>query len=276
MLFVNSILKSGIMIAATLLSLSLWAQPMDTTAFNKSDIRVVNKDIFYPGEELNYVLHYGIINAGEATLKVEKSDYKGFDNRPVWKVVGTGKSVGAFNWFFKVRDRYESYIDAKGVFPFAFVRRVDEGGFKINQDYIFKPEEQTVDNGKGKTFSTEKYAQDMISAFYYARTLDVDNAEIGQIFTIPSFVDDENFPLKIKYIGKEEVDGKAGEFRCLKFVPVLQKGRIFKDEEDLVVYVTDDKNKVPVLIQASVLVGSIKMELTSYAGLRNKVAVVKD
>lgn len=279
MLFVNSIGKSLIMIAATLLSLSLLAQPVnkpiDSIPFPK-EVRNINNHVFKVGEELKYILHYGIINAGEATLRVEQTDHKGIADRNVVRVVGIGKSIGAFNWFFKVRDRYESYIDEKGAFPLAFVRRVNEGGYKINQDYIFHPKKKLVDNGSGKTFYTPAYVQDMFSAFYYARTLDMQNAEVGQIFTIESFVDDELFPLKIKYIGKDVVEGKAGKFNCLKFVPVVQKGRIFKDEEDLVVYVTDDKNKIPVLAQASVLVGSIKMELTDYKGLANPIALVKD
>lgn len=225
------------------------------------------------GEELNYVLHYGLVNAGEATLTVASTEKTLFD-RPLLHVIGTGRSVGAFNWFYKVRDRYESYIDKQGAFPWIFVRRVNEGGYKINQDYKFYQHQKKVDNGKNKVFDTPNYVQDMLSAFYYARTLDFQQAKPGDIFEIPAFVDDEIWPLRIKYLGKEEISVRTGKYKCLKFVPVVQKGRIFKDEEDLNVYITDDKNKIPVLVQAKVLVGSIKMELTEYSGLANPVAKI--
>ena len=221
-------------------------------------LRKLEINAYKPGEQLEYVLHYGIVNAGVATLSVEETD-KEIYGRKLLHVVGEGKSVGAFNWFYKVRDRYESYIDSKGAFPWVFIRRVDEGGFKINQDYKFYQQQRQVDNGKGQTFEVPTYVQDMLSAFYYARTIDFQRANVGDIFTIMAFVDDEVWPLKIKYLGKDEINVKGGKFRCLKFVPVVQKGRIFKDEDDLNVWITDDKNKIPVLAQAKVLVGSIKM-----------------
>lgn len=243
---------------------SQYKNPADT-------LRSMPITAYSAGEKLEYVLHYGIVNAGIATLEV-KSTNKKLLNRELLQVVGTGKSVGAFNWFFKVRDRYESYIDKQGAFPWIFVRRVDEGGYKINQDYSFYQHQGKVDNGKNKQFDVPVYTQDMLSAFYYARTINFDTAKVGDIFTIQAFVDDELWPLKIKYMGKDEVDIRNGKFRCLRFVPVVQKGRIFKNDEDLSVWISDDKNKIPVLVQAKVLVGSIKMELTDYSGLANPIA----
>src|SRR5690606_10376289 len=109
--------------------------------------------------------------------------------------------------------------------------------------------------------------QDMISAFYYARTIDFSTAKPGDIFTIETFMDDELWPLRMKYVGKETIKLRNGKFRCLKFQPAVQEGRIFKGNDDLNVWVTDDGNRIPVLAQAKVLVGSIKMELTAYEGL---------
>ncbi|WP_170226955.1 DUF3108 domain-containing protein [Luteibaculum oceani] len=225
------------------------------------------------GEELDYVLHYGLVNAGVAKLKVEATDRTVY-GRPLLHLVGTGRSVGAFNWFFKVRDRYESYLDANGAFPWIFIRRVNEGGYEINQDYKFYQHQQKVETGKHKVFDIPEYTQDMLSAFYYARTLNFDTAKIGDVFTIPAFVDDEYWPLKIKYLGSDVVSIRNGKFKCRKFVPVVQKGRIFKDEEDLNVWITADKNNIPVLIQAKVLVGSIKMELTDYKGLAAPISKI--
>ena len=116
----------------------------------------------------------------------------------------------------------------------------------------------------------------MLSAFYYARCIDYSIAKEGDVFTINGFVDKEVFPIKIRYVGKETIDSDIGKVRCLKFRPILQKGRIFKREEDLNVWITDDKNHIPVRAQAKILVGSIKMDLESYAGLANPLALDKD
>lgn len=256
------------------------------TAYNRFDfiksndnnkntvLRTINSKAFKPGEVLKYRLHYGFVDAGTATLQVDKCD-RTIDGRTIYHIIGTGKTRGAFDWFFKVRDRYETYIDAQGVFPWLFIRRVNEGGYIINQDYKFFQREQKVNTDKGKTYNVPKNIQDMLSAFYYARTIDFSHANKGDIFTINAFVDSKVYPLKIKYMGKSTAKVNGVKYRCIKFHPVVQKGRIFKDEDDLNVWITDDKNKIPVLAQAKVLVGSIKMELADYKNLANPVSIVK-
>jgi hypothetical protein len=112
----------------------------------------------------------------------------------------------------------------------------------------------------------------MISAFYYARTLNFDTAQFGDVYEIPAFVDNEIFYLKLKFVGREIVKLRKGKFKCLKFNPVVQEGRIFKADEDLIVWVSDDQNKIPLLAENKILVGSIKMELTDYEGLAHKIA----
>jgi hypothetical protein len=241
---------------------------------SNKELRKIQHNIFKPGEKLEYLVHYGFIDAGTASIELvdEKRTISG---RSVYRVIGIGETKWTFDWFFKVRDRYETYIDVDGVFPWLFIRRVDEGGYIINQDYKFNPLKNQVDNGKGKIFDTPDYVQDMVSAFYYARTLDMRNAKPGDVFTIDSFVDNEVYPAQIRYVGTETISIKNGKYRCLKFNPVVQKGRIFKKEEDLRVYITDDENKIPVLLEAKILVGSVKMELTNYKGLANPIAKIK-
>jgi hypothetical protein len=254
-------------VANSYASQGVFQQQNDATVFRKQ-----KNNAFEPGEALTYRLHYGAIDAGEAKLTVKTTDKK-VNGRDMWHVVGEGRSLGAFDWFFKVRDRYESYIDKDGVFPWLFVRRVNEGGFEINQDYTFYQHKKKVNTGQ-KEFEVPAFVQDMISAFYYARTIDFSNAKVGDIFTVETFLDDELFPLQIKYVGKETIKTRTGKYRCMKFRPVVQKGRIFKSEEDLNVWITDDGNKIPILAKAKILVGSIKMELTKTEGLKNEMAKV--
>ncbi|MBA3901780.1 MAG: DUF3108 domain-containing protein [Bacteroidetes bacterium] len=241
---------------------------------SNKELRKIDHNAFKAGEKLEWVVRYGYIEAGTASIELIEEDTK-ILGRKVLHAIGIGETKGAFDWFFKVRDRYETYFDAEGVFPWLFVRRVDEGGYLINQDYRFHQNKNMVDNGKGKTFETPDYVQDMISAVYFARTLDLSNTKPGDVITMPAFVDNKVWPAKVRFIGKETIKTKTGKYKCLKFNPVIQQGRIFKDESDMTVYITDDENKIPILVEAKIMVGSVKMELISYEGLANPLAKVK-
>lgn len=233
----------------------------------------VYNSAFKTGEYLRFRLAYGLVDAGEAELTVHTSPKK-FQGREAYHIVGKGRTLGAFNWFYKVDDTYETYFDKKGSFPWEFVRDIKEGSYTKFQNYKFHQDRAAVSTNKGDTFGILAFAQDMLSSFYFARTLDFTGIEEGDIFTIPTFVDEENYPLKIKFIGRETLKSRTGKYRCLKFVPVLQEGRVFKDEEDMIVWITDDANKIPVLAKAKIMVGSIKMELAEYKNLRNPLAKV--
>ena len=235
------------------------------------DLPTMPNTAFKEGEVLTYRLHYGIMDAGIAILEV-KPNIMEVSGRKVYHVVGNGFSKGTFDWFFKVRDRYETFIDKDAMVPWMFVRRIDEGGFKASQDYVFNHYTKKVDVGGGEKYDVPSGIQDMLSAFYAARNLDFSNAKEGDVFTVNSFVDKELWPLKVRYVGKEVIDTEIGKYRCLKFRPIVQKGRIFKSEEDLSVWITDDKNHIPVAAQAKILVGSIKLDITGASGLANEAA----
>lgn len=265
----------ALVIMITQSAMSQSSKPVKVNINNLPQFSLRNKSntAFKPGERLEYRLHYGIVDAATAVIRVDPQVTK-INNRDVYHVIGEGTTVSTFDMFFKVRDKYESYIDKQGMFPHKFVRNVDEGGYKIQQDYTFYPAKRAYKNQKGEGYMTPEFVQDMMSAFYYARNLDFTNAKKGDIFKITCVVDDEIFPLKIKYMGKETIETDAGTFYAIKFAPVIQKGRIFKKEEDLSVWISDDKNHIPLMASAKIMVGSIKMELKKYSGLANPVAKV--
>lgn len=231
-------------------------------------------EAFKEGEILTYRLHYGIIDAGVAVLEV-KPEVMDVAGRKVYHIVGNGYSKGSFDWFFRVRDRYETYMDKDAMLPWMFVRRVNEGGYIINEDYKFNHYTNKVDVGREDKVDVPQGTQDMISAFYAARNLDLSNAKEGDVFTINSIVDKELFPLKIRYVGKEKIDCDLGTFNCVKFRPIVQKGRVFKKEEDLNVWITDDKNHVPLRAQAKLVIGSVKLDIVSAKNLANPTSEVK-
>ena len=228
--------------------------------------RTVPHKSFQRGEKLTYRIHYGFVEAVEATLEITQENKK-FNDRNSLHVVGQGRSKGTFDFFFKVRDRYETYLDEQALMPWQFVRRIDEGGFKASQDYFFNHYQHKVNLGNNKMLDIVAYTQDMVSGFYLARTFDLGNATPGQKFTVPTVVDGEMYQLQIKFLGKEVINSAWGKIRCLKFVPVLQKGRIFKHEEDMLVWLSDDANHIPIRAKANILFGSIKLDLSDYKGI---------
>ena len=237
-------------------------------------LRTVKNEAFKPGEILKFRIHYGFLDAGEATLEVKPS-LTTVGGRACYDVVGTGATVGAFSWFFKVRDRYESIIDRDAMIPWLFYRRVNEGGYIINQNISFNHYQDSAKSEK-KTISIPEYTQDLVSAFYFARTLDFSSAKEGDLFPMTGYLDDGLIPLNIKYIGKEDIKTKKGVFHCIKFRPLLLEGRVFKEAEGMTVWVSDDKNRIPIRVQSEILVGSIKMDLADYENLANTPALVKD
>ncbi len=236
-------------------------------------LRTVKNEAFQRGEILKFRIHYGFLDAGEAILEV-KQDTRTFAGRDCYHVVGTGRTLGAFDWFFKVRDRYESVIDEHSMIPWLFIRRVDEGGYKINQNVSFNHYKDSATSEKA-TIAIPENTQDLVSAFYYARTIDFTNAKEGDQFAITGYLDDATIPLNLKFLGREEVKTKKGTFRCIKLRPMLQEGRVFKEQEDMTVWVSDDKNRIPIRVQTNILIGSIKMDLTDYENLLNAPAIVK-
>jgi hypothetical protein len=260
-------------LALCLTSLQAHNGKVDSAEHHMYALHRVNYPVFKKGEKLEYLIHYGFIDAGIATIEVKNENHK-LHGRDVLHVAGTGISKGAFDWFFKVRDYYNSYIDSEHAYPYVFNRDVNEGGYKFKQKYEFLQDENKVKTHKDKVHDVPSGILDMLSAYYFARTIDISKYKVGDVIVLQAFVDEEIEPLKIRYVGKETITTKSGKFRCLKFQPIVQKGRIFNDPEDLTVYITDDKNKVPVMAKANILVGSLKMQLINYEGLSYPLAKV--
>tara|TARA_B100000768_G_C11245895_1_gene361744 strand:- start:41 stop:868 length:828 start_codon:yes stop_codon:yes gene_type:complete len=240
-------------------------------------IRKLQQTAFKKGEFLRYDVSYGYFDAAKATLEVADVS-KVINGRNTFHIVGRGKSAGALNWFFKVEDRYETYIDEEAILPWKFVRHVREGGYELDRDIRFDQymNKATVSQNGDKDYNVEPNTQDLLSAFYYARTLDMQDAEIGQEFVVNTFFDREMYPLKFKFLGPEAVQTDLGTFNCLKFRPMVEKGRVFKEEEDMTLWVSDDANKVPIRVKSDLLVGSIEMDLVEYKNLVRPLNKVKD
>ena len=175
------------------------------------------------------------------------------NGRPLMKAVG-GPQPGRLQPVLQGGRLLRERLDKQGVFPWAFVRRVSEGGYEFSQDYVYLQHRHQVKTQKEQTHEVPAHVQDMLSAFYYARTLDYANAEPGDEFAIQTFLDDELWPLRMKFIGRETIKLRNGKVPLHEVPAHRAGGRIFKTNDDLNVWVTDDGNRIPVLAKAKVLV----------------------
>lgn len=219
-------------------------------------------------ETLVYRIHYGILNAGRATLTTKLLDYKG---QPHLYVRGYGETTGAVKAFFKVEDVYESFINKKTGLPSFYVRNVKEGNYRQHLETVFNHDNHTLvltdkktpANGS-KVINSVKGVQDMLSCFYYLRSRTTEELKIGNTIKMNVWIDDEMFPFQVRIAGKEMVKTKYGKIECLKIIPRVMSGRVFKDKEGVTLWVTNDKNHIPVAIKAELAVGSLKASLEDY------------
>ncbi|MEY8849913.1 DUF3108 domain-containing protein [Psychroserpens sp. XS_ASV72] len=235
---------------------------------------------YQEGEWFRFEMSYSnFLKAGNATLEVKESV---LDGKPVYHVVGKGWTTGAIKWFFKVRDRYESYIDKETGMPYKFIRKINEGGHTkdIEIDFDHEKRQAFVDDKKHKTqktIATEKDVQDMVSAFYYLRNnYDTDNIREGEVVTLNMFFDEENYNFRLKFLGRETIDTEFGKVKTLKFRPYVMAGRVFKEQESLTLWVSADDNKIPLKIKADLAVGSLQANLEAFKGLKHSFQVQFD
>ncbi len=228
------------------------------------------------GENISFRIHYGFLTAGNATLSTTKTSYKG---QPAFYVRGVGKTSGAAKAFFKVEDVYESYINDKKE-PLYYVRNVSEGSYTQHLQSTFNPGNNTLvlvdkkhTDRPAKTVKVPNDVQDILSCFYYLRS--VDNLKVGSVLKMNVWIDDELFPFQLKVVGTEKVSTKFGKVNCLKIIPSVISGRVFKAKEGVTMWVTNDQNRVPVLIKAELAVGSLKASIDSYSNVKYPIKFEK-
>ncbi len=237
---------------------------------------------FQVGEKITYQVvynwHFIWLNAGRVEFEVKKTK---FLDRDVYYFDAYGKTFKAYDFFFKVRDRFESYVDMKTLRPLWFERDTYEGGYAVHNRYIFDHRNKIIfsfTENSNKPFLLDTLPLpdctfDVLSLTYYCRNLDFSGLKVNDTIPVSVIIDNELFNLYVRYLGKEVIETREGDkYKCIKFSALLVEGTIFKGGEDLYVWVTDDKNRIPVLVEAKILVGSVKALLDGANGLRYKIA----
>ena len=256
------------------------AMNSDQVAYSNTKKKEKKESAFKPGEWLKFRMHYGFLNASYATLHVKSAV---IDSVPVYHVVGRGQTTGFASVFFKVDDTYESFFGMEDGKPYKFVRKINEGGYtkdiEINFDH--KEDKAVLNDKKNKKkfyFELQDSIQDLLSAFYYLRNNYIpENLVEGKAVTLKMLYDDDGiFDFKLKYLGKEVIKTKFGKVECYKFRPMVQSGRVFKEQESLSLWVSADDNRIPVRISANLAVGAIKADLDAYNGLKHQFKIIMD
>ncbi len=223
---------------------------------------------FQTGELTTFKVFYtfagAYIGAGEANFNV---NLEKMNNKPVYHIVGDGKTYSFYDKFFKVRDKYESYIDTSTLQPVKFIRNIYEGGYKKYENVTFNQQTNTAITGDG-VFKIPHCIQDVLSSIFYARNIDFDKYKVDDKIPFSMFLDNEVYNLYLRYLGKETIKTKYGKFKAIKFKPLLIKGTIFEGGEKMNVWVSDDANHIPLRVESPISVGSIKVDMMGYRNLR--------
>lgn len=233
------------------------------TAQNKS---------FEDGEWFKFRVYYGFLNAGYATLKVEDAVLNG---KEVYHIRGYGHNTGLSRIFFKVEDIYETYIDKEKDIPYRFIRDIYEGGYvrDVQVDFDHETNQALVHDKKKdtkKTHSLPDNVQDMLSTFYYLRNqINRETIQEGDVTDVDMFYGDEILKFRLKFLRREVLKTKFGKVPTLVFRPYVESGRVFKEQESLTVWISDDDNKIPLKIKAELAVGSLNADLEEYKGLKH-------
>ena len=224
---------------------------------------------YISGEKLVYIAHFGWLNAGEATFTINETE---FEDINLYHAVAEAKTIGLADKLFKVRDIYESYFKPENNQTYMAIRNISEGKYRYYNEVRYYYDENKVVSQKSGEHEVPDNILDMLGAFYYFRGSMVSRIkEVGDELIMDTYFADEIFPLKMRYVGDEKIKTKLGKFDTMKFSPVVEPGRIFDSEDDVTIWISKDKNYIPVQIRIDLIIGSIKCDLVEYSGLQHKL-----
>ncbi|MCT4644459.1 MAG: DUF3108 domain-containing protein [Carboxylicivirga sp.] len=235
--------------------------------------QLTDHQAYHGGERLVFSLNYGFVTGGKATLTVKDSV---LNDHNVHHVVGRGVTVGLADVLYKIRDRYESFIDVETNEPVKAIRSIREGRYRYYNEVEYNRDSSQVMSKKSGVHTVQEGILDILSAFYFARNHKFNEELVeGEVIEFMTYFSDENFPLRIRYRGTEVIKTNFGKIECYKFSPVTEVGRAFKTEDDMHVWISRDNNRIPIRVRFDLAVGSFTCNLTEFKGLKHPFSSVR-
>lgn len=251
---------------------------------NQGDIfPVIRNESFKRGEVIEFKMTYGFFTVGKGSARIHP-DYHKMNDRYCFKVDVSGKTVGMVDWVADVDDKWGALIDTAALVPHQFYRKIREGRYKKDEWTYFDHQNKKIEVktlGKSGKMREPKYyeapanVRDLIAGFLYLRTMDFSRMKVNDTITVTGFFEDEFYKLNIIYRGKDNIRLKAGKIRALKFTPIMPQNKLFDGENSITAYFSDDKNRIPLKIDAKMFIGSAGVEMTEYSGLKSPLNIVK-
>ena len=236
----------------------------------------IRNTAFSQGENLTYKVYYALagayVPAGEATFNTTLEKFGGKDT---YHVVAEGKTFSFYDKFYRVRDKYETYIDTSTLQPYKFIRDVNEGGYKTYENITFVKSAGTAVTTQG-VYKVPPCVQDVLSAIFYARNINFNRYKKNDTIPFYMFLDRQVWPLYIRYLGKETIRTHYGKFHAIKFKPLLIKGTMFEGGEKMSVWVSDDPNHIALRVESPITVGKVSVDMTMYHNLRYPLSSLID
>ncbi len=257
MSFLKKILSGGVPLISFIIFLSSF--------FWGDSYRNLPNTSFKAGEYFDYKVKFGFIPIGEATVDVSSQIYS-VNNRPCYRINILGKTTGLTD-LFHIRNNYRSYLDTAAILPQKFLMSLQENNYKKDQTITFDHIGNSAvreQNKEKKNFKLPDNVHDVVSGYYFLRTIDFSKVKMGETIATNMFFDDEIYAMKVKYNGRGVVRTRFGKINVIKLNPILPPNKMFEGEDAIRVWVSDDQNRVPIKIEVDFSVGSATMELREY------------
>ncbi len=264
---------AAVLAALFLLSGLSFAQRTSADTLPHGAFRSIPQNAFASGEYLKFEVNYGFVTAGEAVMKISDTVYA--NGRKCFKIEFSVDSKPFFNWIYKVQDRYLTLVDSEGLFPWRFEQHIREGGYTRDFTADFDQVMNIAHTSEGD-HPVPPYVQDIMSAFYFTRTVDFSSFTVGQKLHLRNFYKDSTYELDVKFKGRQVIEVGAGKFSCIVVEPLAKEGGLFKSEGQVYVWLTDDERRIPVKVSTKIIIGSIDSELVGYGGLNGPIKAKRE
>lgn len=235
--------------SAVAASFGPWVDPEEARRFAKVPWRI--------GEYFQFSIDWNGLNGGSSLMQVQNLAL--VNGHRAYRIVTKTESNSFVSKFYKVRDRAESFIDAESLYTRRFIKHLREGGYKKDLDVRFDQEERKAVYDDGQSFDVPAGVHDVLSAFYYVRTRPLPD---GAVIRIPTHDNKKSYDMEVRVRGRERVEVPAGKFDCVVVEPLLKSEGVFKAKGGILVWLTDDERRIPVLVKSKVPIGSISVSLT--------------